>query len=310
MILSASRRTDIPAYYYEWFLNRINEGYVLVRNPMNRKHVSKVLLPPDVVDCIVFWSKNPKAMMSKLQYLQDYKYYFQFTLTPYENDIELGLPDKAYIIETFKTLSNLIGVEKIIWRYDPILLNSTYTMAYHIEAFERIAKELSGYTLKVIISFIDIYTKIKKQMGRLGVFEISQSQQLELSQRLFSIADAYNIRLETCAENLDLSHIGINRAACIDKKLIESIIGYSIEAKKDKNQRSLCNCIQSIDIGAYNSCLYACSYCYANISPKNARENYKKHNPYAPLLIGELQEDDQIKERTVYSLKKSQLSLF
>jgi hypothetical protein len=164
MIISASRRTDIPAYYTDWMLNRINERYVCVRNPMNTHQISKINLEPDVVDCIVFWSKNPEPMIDKLQLIKDYFYYFQFTLNPYGQDMEVNLPLKSKIIETFKQLSEKIGSEKVIWRYDPILLNDKYNVAYHIDKFEKFANELKGYTEKVIFSFIDFYKRITENI--------------------------------------------------------------------------------------------------------------------------------------------------
>jgi hypothetical protein len=155
MIISASRRTDIPAYYSDWMLNRIKEQYACVRNPMNIHQISKINLNPDVVDCIVFWSKNPKPMLDKLQYFNEYAYYFQFTLNPYGNDIETKLPPKKEIIETFKKLSEKIGLQRVIWRYDPVLLNTQYTIAYHIDNFNELAYQLNGYTEKVTFSFIN-----------------------------------------------------------------------------------------------------------------------------------------------------------
>lgn len=163
MILSASRRTDIPNYYSDWFLHRIEEGFVYVRNPMNPHQISKINLSPEVVDCIVFWTKNPKPMLDRLAELKAYSYYFQFTLTGYGTDIEAGVPHKKEsIIPTFQSLSGKIGKEKVIWRYDPILFTDKYTPEYHLKAFEQIASALHGYTNKCVISFVDTYVKNKK----------------------------------------------------------------------------------------------------------------------------------------------------
>ena len=158
MIISASRRTDIPTYYSEWFLNRIKDGFVYVRNPMNVHQISKISLSPDVVDGIVFWTKNPVPMLDKLYNLQDYAYYFQFTVNSYGKDIEANIPSKNdIIVPAFRELSRIIGAEKVIWRYDPIMLTSKYTIDYHVNYFNELAKRLSGYTHKCVISFVDFY---------------------------------------------------------------------------------------------------------------------------------------------------------
>ena len=162
MILSVSRRTDIPNYYSEWFVNRIKEGYLYVRNPMNAHQISKIDISPQVVDCIVFWTKNPKNMMSRLSELKGYNYYFQFTITGYGKDVEPNIPDKrTEIIPVFQELSRQIGKEAVIWRCDPIFLSEKYTKEYHLKAFEEIATKLRGYTDKVIISFVNIDWSLK-----------------------------------------------------------------------------------------------------------------------------------------------------
>ena len=160
MIISASRRTDIPNYYSEWFFNRIKEGYVLVRNPMNISQVSKISLSPDVVDGIVFWTKNPLPILDRLEELREYTYYFQFTLTPYGKDVEPNVPSKNdLIIPSFRKLSERIGKERVVWRYDPILFNDKYTMDYHVKYFKTLAAKLHAYTEKCIVSILDFYQK-------------------------------------------------------------------------------------------------------------------------------------------------------
>ena len=139
MILSVSRRTDIPNYYSEWFYNRIKEGFLYVRNPMNAHQVSEIKITPDVVDCIVFWTKNPLPMMKRLNETKDYNYYFQFTLTGYGNDVEVNLSNKkTEMIPVFQELSEKIGKQKVIWRYDPIFFSDRYTKEYHLKAFKSI----------------------------------------------------------------------------------------------------------------------------------------------------------------------------
>ena len=169
MIISASRRTDIPAYYADWFCNRIREGYVCVRNPMNFHQVSRIDLSPDVVDGIVFWTKNPLPLMARLEELRGYTFYFQFTLTPYGKDVEPCVPSKNdVILPAFQELSRRVGPERVIWRYDPILFTNRYTMDYHITFFSQLARRLEGYTRKCIISFVDLYRNTQTNMKGLG----------------------------------------------------------------------------------------------------------------------------------------------
>ena len=172
MIISASRRTDIPAFYSPWFFNRIKEGYVLVPNPFNSKMISKVSLNPAVIDCIVFWTKNPAPMIEKLDKLEDYKYYFQFTLNPYGEKLENNLPSVAKRIDIFKRLSDKIGREKVIWRYDPILTNEEFNVSFHKEAFARIADGLKDHTEKCMLGFIDHYQHIRTAVGQLSLIHI------------------------------------------------------------------------------------------------------------------------------------------
>jgi len=310
MIISASRRTDIPSYYSEWFFNRIKEKWVYVRNPMNIHQVSKINLEPEVVDCIVFWSKNPKPMIDKLQLIKDYFYYFQFTLNSYGQDIEVNLPFKDERIETFKKLSDKIGPVRIIWRYDPILLNDKYNMSYHVDNFEKCASILKGYTEKVTFSFIDFYKRITENIKLINAHEITTEEKNIIAEKFSKIAKENNLLIDTCAEDIDLSKYGIEHARCIDDRLITRIIGYNFTAEKDKTQRLECGCIKSIDIGEYNSCSNGCIYCYANYSHTLVEKNTKKHICLSPLLIDEINSTDIISERKMTSNKILQKELF
>lgn len=308
MILSVSRRTDIPNYYSDWFYNRIKEGFLYVRNPMNPHQVSKINLSPEVVDCIVFWTKNPEPMLKRLQELQDYKYYFQFTLTGYGTDIESNIPHKRdTMIPIFKKLSDAIGKERVIWRYDPILFTKRYTMEYHQKAFVQIAEALQGYTDKCVISFVDSYAKIKKNMDILQVQEKSTEEIKHFARELSRIAHQNNMSIATCAERIDLSECGIEHNCCIDKELIESIIGCSIKVSKDSGQREECGCVQSVEVGTYNTCKNGCKYCYANYSPDSVQKNAANYDVDSPLLCGTVSEADKITERKVQSLKDRQM---
>ncbi len=302
MIISASRRTDIPAFYSEWFYNRVKDGFVYVRNPINKNLISKVSLLPEHVDCFVFWTKNPKPFIERLSELSKYKYYFQFTLNSYSKDLEPNVPKKEDIIETFIKLSQKIGKEKVIWRYDPILLSDKYTIDYHIKYFRTVAEKISPYTEKCVISFIDLYKKSERNLKGTTVREITENEIKILSSELKKITNEFNLSLETCAENIELSTLGIGHNRCIDNVLIERILNKKIKASKDKNQRNECGCIESIDIGAYNTCKHGCLYCYANYNPQMVTDNCNKHSSISPLLFGEIGEKDKIVVRKVKSI--------
>lgn len=312
MIISASRRTDIPAFYSRWFLNRIEQKYVLVPNPYNPKMISRINLDPAVVDCIVFWTKNPNPMINKLDELKDYKYYFQFTLNPYGKDIENHLPSVSLRIEIFKRLSEKIGKEKVVWRYDPLLINKKYDISFHKDAFSEIAYGLKDHTERCMLGFIDHYHHIRNHVSKLDINPLTNEEIEELAISFKHTMDQYpSIEFDTCTKKVDLTHLSIPSGLCVDKQLIERITGYPISAKKDKNQRNICNCIESIDIGTYESCLNGCIYCYAIKGNYNTAEfNSRKHDKNSPMLIGNVSDGDTIKEREMRSLFDGQLPLF
>ena len=307
MILSVSRRTDIPAFYSEWFFNRIHAGFVDVRNPMNIHQVSRVKITPDVVDCIVFWTKNPKRMLSRLNELKDYHFYFQFTINPYDKLIESQVPLKTEIIGTFQALSSIIGSERVIWRYDPILLTRTIDIPYHIKYFEELAKRLDGFTNQCVISFVDLYKKTVSNTKPLSISAPSGDEMKYLALKLVDIAYKYNLRVLTCSEQIDLSNQGVEHGRCVDPLLVERICGYCINVRKDKNQRKECGCVESIDIGAYNTCCHACAYCYANFNNDRVRNQSSQHIQTSTLLVGELTSEDIVRERKVKSLRSHSL---
>lgn len=311
MIISASRRTDIPTYYSEWFYNRIKEKFVLVRNPMNIHQVSKIDLSPNAIDGIVFWTKNPAPMIERLNELKDYCYYFQFTLNSYAKEVEPNLPLKNdVLLTTFQRLSDKIGADKVIWRYDPIFLNKDYTIDYHIEYFEKLAKRLKDYTRKCTISFIDLYRNTARNVKGLELSEMTFADKRKLAQDLSKIALSYGLKIDTCAEDIELGEFNIAHAKCIDAKLIEEISGFRMNVEKDKNQRLECGCVASVDIGMYNTCRNGCKYCYANYSSNTVNDNFKRHDPNSPLISGQLSDHDVIKARNIKSLRDGQMNLF
>lgn len=310
MIISASRRTDIPAYFADWFFNRLEAGFVLVRNPMNPHQVSRVALTPDVVDGFVFWTKNPAPMLGRLGALRNYPFYFQFTLTAYGRDVEPGLPGKGEaLVPTFVRLAEVIGPERVIWRYDPIFLSETYTADYHLRWFEQLTRRLSPYTRRCTISFLDFYRGTEKRMAGLKLLPFPAEAQGALARRLAEIAHGYGLAVDTCAEAMDLSACGIGHAHCIDGALLSRLGGVPLAASPDKNQRPACGCAESIDIGAYNTCRNGCRYCYANYTPAAIAANAARHDPRSPMLIGKVGEGDRVTERKMASLRVEQITL-
>lgn len=305
MILSVSRRTDIPAFYWEWFLNRVQAGFVDVRNPMNIHRVSRIDIRPEVVDCIVFWTKNAGNIIPHLDQLKDYKYYFQYTINPYNKLIEENVPLKKYVVENFRLLSEIIGPNRVIWRYDPILLTDMIDVDYHLRYFEELAKRLKGHTNRCVISFVDLYKKTVSNTRELMMKEPTDMEMHFLAHNLSSIAKDYGMEIVSCSESIDLD--GVRHGCCIDRNLIEEIVGYKIDVKKDKNQRKECGCVESVDLGAYNTCLHACKYCYANFNNMKVQTLSKKHNPLSTLLVGDLDNNDIVSERKVRLLKSNSL---
>lgn len=309
MILSASRRTDIPCWYSDWFINRLKAGFVLVRNPMNAKQISRIALSPETVDCIVFWTKDFQNMMDKLPLLDEmgYRYYVQFTVTPYGPLIEKGLRPKEDILQTFDALSEKIGRYRVLWRYDPILLTDLYNVRYHKKQFAGLCERLCASTKSVTLSFVDFY---QKQGIKQPYRAPNDEETAQLSQSLAQTARRYGITPKACCERPELAAYGIEKASCIDKEVIERICGAKLGLSPDKNQRPGCGCYESADIGLYGTCQNGCIYCYANRGAQTARRRFMEHDPHGALLYGKVRDGDVIKDRAAKSCLQNQLSLF
>ncbi|RPH51512.1 MAG: DUF1848 domain-containing protein [Desulfobacteraceae bacterium] len=292
MIISASRRTDIPAFYSQWFMNRIRAGYCLVPNPFNPNQISNISLAPEHVDLIVFWTRNPKLLIPYLKELdaRGYSYYFLYTLMDNPRILDPKSPSPEISLDTFRKLSDHIGPEKVIWRYDPIVLSNLTGIDFHKKTFDKIASSLHSYTFRCIISFVDIYRKMEGRIKRLNAdgFVLSKwndANSSDLFSSLVRIAGNNGIEIRSCASPKDLTDFGIPAGKCIDDICISNIFGKRLDLKKDPSQRKNCNCVSSKDIGMYDSCLYECRYCYATTSFDRARLNHKRHNPDSPSLI-------------------------
>ncbi len=311
MIISATRRTDIPSYYGEWFLQRLREGFVFIPNPYNAQRYAKAYLTRNAVDIIAFWTKNPAPFLQYLPEIEKigYPYFFQFTLTPYGKETERGLPNKSTLIDTFIELSKKIGKERLVWRYDPIIIDERYTLKYHTETFTYMAQKLSKHAARCVISFVDSYKNVNSRMGKDPTYAMTKENMQAVATIFSSIAQEHNLELFTCSEAIELEQFGIKHGACLDKKHIEKILGARINVQRDKNQRPDCLCVESIDIGTYNCCANGCNYCYALTSEQASLRNMAKHNSKAEVLIGEMPANAIITERKSCSVLEQQLSL-
>jgi hypothetical protein len=306
MIINTGQRTDIPAFYPKWLANRFKEQIVCVRNPFNPEMVSRYRLSPETVDVIGFCSKNPAPFFEYMDIIRDYGQYWFVTITPYGRDIEPNVPDKHKILEDFKTLSKMVGVNCIGWRYDPILVTDRYTTEYHLKAFEQMAASLSGYTNTVVISFIDLYEKVRRNFPEART--VSKQDQHFLGKEMIEIARDYGMVVKPCGEGQFLAEYGADCSGCMTIATYEKAIGQRLIVPNKKPARKECACYLSGDIGAYDSCGHLCRYCYANNDIEAVKRNMKLHDPKSPFLIGNYREGDIIHDVKMESYIDNQLN--
>ena len=294
MILNVSGRCDIVAFYTKWFMNRFEEGYVDVRNPFNRKLVSRINFKD--VDLIMFCTKNPLPIIPYLERI-DKPILFHITITPYNNDIEPNVIDKSKIIEGVKKISEIIGKENVYVRYDPIFLSDKYNLEYHIKAFNKLCTLLNGYVNHIIVSFLDIKKNVLKNRNYLKYREFTKDDYKEIGINFSRIAKENGMTVQTCFEKENLVEYGFVKGECISHELAFKLTGKTYKSWNARKEK-LCNCCEMVDIGVYNSCSHFCRYCYANFDEKLVQSNMKNHNPNSSLLVGELESNDIIKVRT------------
>lgn len=295
MIINTGGRTDTVQYYSKWLLNRFREGFVYSRNPFYPNKVTRYELTPDKVDCVVFCSKNYEPILENLKEITDkFNTYFHYTITAYDKDIEPNVPAIDKSIETLLKLESITGKNRIAWRYDPVLLVGKYTIDYHLETFESMSKALSGHIDRCIFSFVEMYKKLSVNMPELKA--ISENDKIILARGLGEIAQKYNIYLQTCATSDDYERFGIHPSGCMTLDILGKANGVKFKKLKHNGMRKNCNCIETRDIGWYDTCPNGCKYCYANSTPQKALENFKLHNPSSPILLGEINETDSIQQ--------------
>ena len=282
MILSASRRTDLPSLYPEWLYNRLREGCVIVPNPYRTGHAVKLMFSPETVDCIVFWTKNPiplEPYLSRIERLGYPNYYFSYTITAFGGEEEPNLPPLEERLESFRRLSRRLGAERVDWRFDPVLINEKYSVEWTAERFSVLCRELNGFTKRCILSFAGPYRHLKNSVPPMKEEEIQKA-----AKALAAEASRWNLPLVTCAEEMDLTGYGIHPGACISREKLEAVTGNQLKVKKDAGQRPACGCVESYEIGAYNTCVNGCFYCYATRNSDAARRVYAAHSPTSPVL--------------------------
>lgn len=312
MVINTGNRTDIPAYYSDWFYNRIKEGYVLTRNPYYPQQVTRYSLTPNLVDCICFCTKNPAPMLDRLEELQPFHQLWFVTITPYGKDIEPGVPDKGRVVESFKQLSRLVGKQNVIWRYDPIFVaksaSRSYSLDVHIQSFEKLANHLHSYTETCIISFMDLYAKTKRNFPQAR--EVTGPEQEVLGKAFGAIGKRLGLRIKTCCEGNALQKYGIDPSGCMTKAVLEKAVKAPLDVPPQVSRaRQECDCLLGNDIGAYNTCGHGCIYCYANYDQNTVVQNRRHHNPDSPFLIGGPKSYDQVKAAKQESFLSPQLHM-
>lgn len=303
MIINTGGRTDTVHYYTDWLLKRFEEGYVLSRNPLFTNKVTRYELTPEAVDCVVFCSKNYTPILPHIGGIAEkFNIYCYYSITAYGRDVEPGVPSIEKSVETLIQLSEIVGRKKVAWRYDPVLLTQEYTVERHLETFERLASQLAPYIDRCIFGFVEMYKKLEVNMPELE--HISSEDMDQLAQRFGSIASKYGISIQTCGPSEDYSSYGINASGCMTLEILGNANGTEFRNLKHRGMREGCNCIESRDIGAYDTCVSGCKYCYANKSPRAASENYKLHDPNSPLLFGHLKTTDILQQGAQKSFLK------
>lgn len=300
MILNTGARTDTV----QWLLKRFEEGYVYARNPLFPNKVVKYELSPEKIDLVMFCSKNYKPILPRLHEITDkYRTYFHYIVTAYGKDVEPLVPSVDESIETLIALSKQVGKQRVAWRYDPVLLTDKYTIEVHAKTFEYMAEKLAPYIDRYIFSFVEMYKKLKTNMPE--IVPLTETDQNHIAEILGSIANKYGIHIQTCGTNGDYSQYGIRSSGCATLEILGAANGCEFKNLKHKGLREGCHCIESRDIGAYDTCLNGCKYCYANKNPKKAKDNYKLHNPDSPLLLGDLQSFDEVTQGNQKSFLKN-----
>ena len=293
-IISASRRTDIPAFYANWFMNRVRAGWCAVPSPYNSKILRYVPLDLHHVSGIVFWTKNPRPMLAHLEELESrgYRYYFLYSLNAYGSPLEPRLPPVEHRIGTFLHLARVLGPDRVIWRYDPIVISSRYSAEFHVQRFGALADRLAQSTHRVILSLVDLYGKTERRLDalerhgetRFSRDPVNHPDTQDMMHSIAVLARSHGLEVTTCAEKHDFTSVGIGKGKCVDEGVFNRTWSMGLRYRKDPGQRADCLCTASIDVGVNDTCLLGCEYCYATRSVSIAEERHKRHDPSQPAL--------------------------
>lgn len=308
MIINTGSRTDIPAFFSDWFYNRIRERYALVRNPYNPVSVTKYRLDPSVVDVISFCTKNPIPMLNRIHELDAFRTFFMVTITPYGTEIEPHVPEKKKVMKAFAALSRYAGRRSVIWRYDPVFIFGKYTVDFHKRTFAEMAGKLKPYTDQCVVSFLDLYEKTKRNFPEASA--VPMSVQNELIDSFNMTAERLGMQIHLCLEDRSLVRSHVDAEGCFSKKVIENAIGKRLLVPTHSPARQGCSCLLGADIGEYNTCGHGCLYCYANYDQSAVLHNMSQHDPSSPLLIGHLTEHDIVHTAKQASWIDRQMSIF
>lgn len=302
-------RTDIIQYYSQWLENRFKEGFLYTRNPAYPTKVHKIILDHDHIDAIMFTSKNYEPGLEFIKKIdKEFSCIYHYTITGYGKDIEPGVPTLGNRITTCQKISDIVGPEKVFWRYDPVLLDKKHSLDFHASFFELIAQNLTGYVNRCIYSYVNLYEKVKRHMPELKPW--TDESKIEVAKVLGRIAKENKIPIQTCNCNLDLSEYGIGKSGCITKEIIESCLNIHVKDKKPNGSLGCGFCYPVVNIGQYNTCLNKCKYCYASKDFDECERNFNKHNPNSPYLIGDGTHYDEIVEYKNYTIQSNELNLW
>ena len=308
MILNTGHRTDIPAFYSEWLVNRMKEGFVMSRNPYYPAQVKRYRIDPEIVDIIGFGTKNPAPMLDKMEHFRDYRQFWSVTITPYGKDIEPGVPAYDEVIRAFREMSHIAGKGRMAWRYDPIFITEKYSLDFHMEKFGEISEKLKGYTHQAVISFIDLYEKTRKNFPEARA--VNKEERLAIGERFAAISERNGMRLYTCLEGKELARFGIDTGGCLTQQVLEKAFGEQLVIPASHKQaREGCQCVIGNDVGVYNTCRHFCKYCYANYDRETVIKNSRLHDPDSPLLIGRVMPSDEVTDAHQESYMTGQLKM-
>ena len=303
MIINTGGRTDTVQYYSEWLLNRFREGFVYSRNPLFPNKVVRYELNPDVVDCVVFCSKDYSPILSDLHEITDrFPTYFHYTISAYGKDVEPGVPSISASVETLKKLSSIVGKQRVAWRYDPVLLTEKYDLAHHEKTFRYIAQNVAPYVDRCIFSFVEMHPRVLRNMPE--IIPLDDDAKTRVASMIGRVAAEFDMPVQTCGTSDDYSEFGVSRSGCMTLDILGAANGLEFRNLKHKGLRQGCGCIDSRDVGAYDTCPNCCRYCYANKNPQKVAQNRALHDPSSPILLGHVRPEDTVSKGSQKTYRK------